>query len=178
MSSPKTRLFRLFGRLVLLCLALCPAATEAAAIKEGEAFPKLDPSELRLLTGGAFPETAGKVVLVDFWASWCAPCKASFPMMAKLHRDLGPRGFAVVAVGIDEKAAAADAFVKKMAPGFPTLHDQGQQLVRKVEVPTMPTSFLIGRDGKVRFIHQGFHGERSEAELRRHIEMLLAEGRP
>jgi thiol-disulfide isomerase/thioredoxin len=178
MSSPEKKPSRLLGRVALLCLGLFPAATGAAAIKEGEAFPKLDPAELRLLTRGAFPETAGKVVLVDFWASWCAPCKASFPMMAKLQRDFGPKGFVVVAVGIDEKAAAADAFVKKLSPDFPAVHDQGQTLVRKVEVPTMPTSYLIGRDGKVRFVHQGFHGDRTEAELRRQIETLVAEDRP
>ena len=117
----------------------------------------------------------GKVVLLDFWASWCAPCKASFPMLAKLDRELGARGFQVVAIGIDEKPTAAEAFVKKLNPGFPTLHDLGQKLVRRVEVPTMPTSFLLGRDGKVRFIHRGFHGDRTESELRRQIAELLAE---
>lgn len=152
-------------------------ALAQAAVKEGDAFPKLDPSELKVL-GGTFPETAGKVVLVDFWASWCAPCKASFPTLAKLNRELGPRGFVVVAVGIDEKPAAAESFVKKLSADFPTLHDQAQRLVRRVEVPTMPTSFLLSRDGKVRFIHRGFHGDRTEAEMRRQIAGLLAEPIP
>jgi len=135
----------------------------------------LDPDHLKVISGSGFPELAGKVVLVDFWASWCAPCKASFPVLDKLHREFSSRGFAVVAVGIDEKPAAAAAFVKKLSPGFVTLHDHRQELVRRVEVPTMPTSFLLGADGKVRFIHRGFHGDRTEAELRRQIEGLLAE---
>lgn len=159
-------------------LGLSLANSSHGAVKEGDAFPKLEPADLRVLAGGAFPETKGKVVLVDFWASWCAPCKASFPMLAKLDRELGARGFQVVAIGIDEKPTAAEAFVKKLNPGFPTLHDHGQKLVRRVEVPTMPTSFLLGRDGKVRFIHRGFHGDRTESELRRQIAELLAETNP
>lgn len=99
-------------------------------------------------------------------------------MLAKLDRELGARGFQVVAIGIDEKPTAAEAFVKKLNPGFPTLHDLGQKLVRRVEVPTMPTSFLLGRDGKVRFIHRGFHGDRTESELRRQIAELIAETNP
>jgi thiol-disulfide isomerase/thioredoxin len=178
MSSPEKTPSRLIKRAALLFIGVLIAAAGKAAVKGGDVFPKFDPAELRVLAGGAFPETAGKVVLVDFWASWCAPCKASFPMMAKLHRDLAARGLVVVAVGIDEKAAAADAFVKKLSPVFPTVHDQGQNLVKKVEVPTMPTSFLLGRDGKVRFVHEGFHGDRTESELRRQIEALLAEAQP
>lgn len=164
--------------LLMVFLGLALASSSNGAVKEGDAFPRLEPADLRVLAGGAFPETEGKVVLVDFWASWCAPCKASFSMLAKLNRDLGPKGFQVVAVGIDEKTSAAEAFVKKMNPGFPTLHDHGQKLVRRVEVPTMPTSFLLGRDGKLRFIHRGFHGDRTESELRRQIAELLAETKP
>lgn len=161
--------------LIVLCLGMAWAGQVGAAVKEGDSFPRLDPDHLKVISGSGFPELAGKVVLVDFWASWCAPCKASFPALDKLHREFSSRGFAVVAVGIDEKPAAAAAFVKKLSPGFVTLHDHRQELVRRVEVPTMPTSFLLGADGKVRFIHRGFHGDRTEAELRRQIEGLLAE---
>jgi|DEB19_MinimDraft_3_1074340.scaffolds.fasta_scaffold44928_2 thiol-disulfide isomerase/thioredoxin len=179
MSSPDTPNTRRSGHpLLLVCLGFVLATFTRGAVKEGEAFPKLEPADLKVLTGSAFPETKGKVVLVDFWASWCAPCKASFPILAKLNRELGPKGFVVVAVGIDEKPAAADAFVKKLNPDFPTLHDHAQRLVRRVEVPTMPTSFLLGRDGQVRFIHRGFHGDRTEAELRRQIAELLAQPTP
>lgn len=146
-----------------------------AEIKVGSPFPALAAAGLEPLSGGTLPDTAGKVVLVDFWASWCAPCKASFPMIAKLHQDLSGRGLIIAAVGIDEKPALAAAFVKKLAPPFLTLHDKQQKLVQQVVVPTMPTSYLIGRDGRVRFVHEGFHGEATDRELRRQIESLLAE---
>lgn len=146
-----------------------------AEVKTGDAFPGLGPAGVVNLAGGPVPATAGKVVLVDFWASWCAPCKASFPMMARLHADYAAQGLVIAAVGIDEKAAAAVSFWKKMAPPFATLHDPQQKLVRQVVVPAMPTSYLLGRDGCVRSVHTGFHGDVTEKELRKEIEALLAE---
>ena len=168
------------GRMPVLRLALhlaCVVAIGSVAradVKVGDTFPALESAELSPLTGELGP-LQGKVVLVDFWASWCAPCKASFPMMAKLHQDYAGRGFAIAAVGIDEKAPAAASFVKKLAPPFATVHDKTQTLVKKVGVPTMPTSYLVSRDGRVRFRHEGFHGDTTERELRKEIETLLAE---
>ncbi len=156
-------------------LALAATALASAPVKVGESFPSFSATGLVGLAGTKVPETTGKVVLVDFWASWCTPCKASFPMMAKLHADYAERGLVIAAVGIDEKASAAEGFVKKIAPPFATLHDRQQKLVKQVVVPAMPTSYLVGPDGRVRFIHQGFHGDATDRELRQHIEALLAE---
>lgn len=151
------------------------APCRAAEIKVGDAFPAPAAHGVVNLAGGELPATEGKIVLVDFWASWCAPCKASFPMMAKLQKDYVERGFTVVAIGIDEKPAAATSFWRKMAPPFPALHDRTQTLVQKVVVPTMPTSYLVDREGKVRFVHSGFHGDTTERELRKQIDALLTE---
>lgn len=145
-----------------------------AQVKVGDVFPSLATAEL---SGGAVPETQGRVVLVDFWASWCAPCKASFPAFAKIHADYAAKGLLIVAVSVDEKAAAFASFVKKFQPPFATLHDAKQKLVNEVKVPTMPTSYLIGRDGRVRFVHSGFHGSATEHELREQIDALLAEAK-
>src|SRR4051812_45197929 len=151
------------------------AAGLRADIKAGDNFPALASAGLVNLAGGEVPETAGKVTLVDFWASWCAPCKASFPAMAKIHADFAPRGLQIVAVSIDEKPAAAVGFWKKLAPPFTAVHDHELKLVKQVVVPTMPTSYLLDRTGKVRFVHEGFHGDASDREIRKEIEALLAE---
>ena len=144
----------------------------SAEVRVGDVFPSLRAAGL---AGGELPATAGKVVLVDFWASWCAPCKASFPAFARLHQACGPGGLVIVAVSVDEKPAAYAAFVKKLNPPFATLHDREQKLVRAVEVPVMPTSYLLDRNGRVRFLHQGYHGTETDLELRQEIDQLLAE---
>jgi thiol-disulfide isomerase/thioredoxin len=162
-----------FIRRLLVAGILAGLGTAVAAVKSGDPFPALSGPGMVSLTAGPVPVTTGKVVLVDFWASWCAPCKASFPALAKLQADYGPRGLVVVAVSIDEKPAAAVAFWKKMAAPFAGVHDREQRLVREVAVPAMPTSYLVGSDGRVRAVFEGFHGEESELRLRREIEALL-----
>jgi thiol-disulfide isomerase/thioredoxin len=165
MSSPiKTVLALAFAVALLI-----PARGQVTV---GDAFPSLSSAGL---AGGAAPATDGKIVLVDFWASWCAPCKASFASLGRINADFASRGLVIVAVSVDEKPMNYSAFVKKWQPPFPALLDQNQKLVGAVKVPAMPTSYLVGRDGRVRFVHQGFHGSSTETEWRAHIESLLAE---
>lgn len=150
-------------------LALSPSLR--AQVRVGDTFPSLHSAEL----DGATPDTAGKVLLVDFWASWCTPCKASFPAYGRIYGEFSPRGLALVAVSVDKVPADYAAFLKKMSPPFATVRDVGQKLVSMVKVPSMPTSYLVGRDGRVRYIHEGFHSAGTEAEIRREIEELLGE---
>ncbi len=157
-------------RCVLLVAAIAFGVRGAAETKVGDLFPDLAAASLE----GTLPDTAGKVVLVDFWASWCAPCKASFPAYARLHAAYRERGLVVVAVSVDEEEPAYAAFVRRMAPPFAVVRDREQKLVRTVMVPAMPTSFLVGRDGRVRLIVRGFHGGDSEELLRTQVETLLA----
>jgi thiol-disulfide isomerase/thioredoxin len=156
-------------------LALACLAGARAQMPVGEKFPALDPGAL---AGGPPPAMAGKVALVDFWASWCAPCKASFPAYARLQADYGTRGFVIVAVSVDENQAAFATFVQQQAPPFATLRDKAHQLVNQVRVPAMPTCYLLGRDGRVRFVHQGFHGAETDRTIRRELDLLLAENPP
>lgn len=102
----------------------------------------------------------GRVVLVDFWASWCAPCKLSFPWLGELQARLGPRGLQVVAVNLDREARAAEAFLRALEPQMraPLLvaFDPAGDTPRRYGVKAMPTSVLIGADGVVRLHHGGF----------------------
>jgi thiol-disulfide isomerase/thioredoxin len=165
---------RIFSILTLASLALTGTRSQAQ-VATGAAFPALASVEL---TGGTLPDTAGKVVLVDFWASWCAPCKASFPVYSQINATYGPRGLVIVAVSVDESASAYASFVGRLKPSFATVHDAKQKLVALVQVPTMPTSYLVDRSGKVRYIHAGFRGDQTERELRKEIEALLDEKAP
>jgi thiol-disulfide isomerase/thioredoxin len=153
--------------------ALCAGAA-AAQVKPGDAFPPL----VAAAFDGALPPTDGRVVLVDFWASWCAPCQESFPAYARLEGEFAPQGLVILAVSVDQVPAAFAGFVRRQRPPFATVRDRGQSLVRRVEIATMPSCYLLGRDGTVRFIHAGFYGSRTENELRREIGMLLREKPP
>ncbi len=163
---------RLAGWLAAGVHAIAGAGIARAAVALGAVFPPLTAGGL---AGGVLPATAGKIVLVDFWASWCAPCQASFPAYSRLYAEYAARGLVIVAVSVDENPAAYAAFVRRFHPPFAALNDRGQQLVREVDVPAMPTCYLVGRDGRVRAVHTGFHGADTEHALRREIDALLAE---
>ena len=115
-------------------------ATLGIAVMGGGCRARPAPEYIRL--EGPAPSLAeapgSRALLVVFWASWCAPCKASFPMMAALHQSFAARGLVIVAVSVDEKPAAAAEFARKLAPPFATLHDRSQSLVKQVAVPVMP----------------------------------------
>jgi thiol-disulfide isomerase/thioredoxin len=128
-----------------------------------------------MLGGGKLAPTAGAVLLVDFWASWCAPCKASFPALGKIHTEYTRRGLVMAAVSVDDKLSDAMQFLRTNRAAFVTLHDREKNLVKLVDVPTMPTTYLIGRDGKVRYMHNGYHGAETDKLLRQQIDILLAE---
>jgi thiol-disulfide isomerase/thioredoxin len=159
----------------LVLAALVAATTATARVGAGDPFPSLSAARL---SGGETPDLTGRVVLVDFWASWCAPCRASFAALSRLQKEFGPRGVVIVAVSVDENPAAYAAAVRQWQPPFPALLDTRQQLVRSVEVPAMPSSYLIGRDGRVRFVHSGFHGSVTETEWRAHLAALLTDQPP
>lgn len=146
----------LLAALGLSLLAGATAARAADTLAAGQPFPALQDFALE----GTLPDLAGaKIVIVDFWASWCAPCKASFPVYDQLQKEYGARGVRVVAVNVDQNGRQMDAFLKKQPVSFAVVRDAQARLVAQVRVPTMPTSFVIDAKGVVRFVHTGFHGE-------------------
>ena len=106
-----------------------------------------------------FPDLAtlrGKVVYIDFWASWCGPCRQSFPWMAQLHGSLAKEGLVILAVNVDQERADADRFLASYAAPFNVVFDPKGTQAERYHVKGMPTSVLIGRDGKVLMTHEGF----------------------
>ncbi|HYF37129.1 MAG TPA: TlpA disulfide reductase family protein [Prosthecobacter sp.] len=149
------------------CLGLTSVMAAEPAV--GSALPNLG----SLLPGAALPKTAGKVVLVDFWASWCAPCKASFPAMTRLQAKYASRGLVIIGIGVDEEAEKFQSFAARNKVNFTLVHDAKQKAAAFFNPPTMPTSYLVDRNGKIRYIHQGFRGAKTEAEYVKEIESLL-----
>ena len=170
--SPLRFRFPAFALSAFLPLALLAHATTALAggVKPGDTFPDLAAFKLE----GKVPDnTKGKVVLVDFWASWCEPCKQSFPVMQELHTRYADRGLVIIAVNVDENRPDMEAFLKKNAATFVVLRDAKQKLVEKTGIATMPSSFLLDREGKVRFTHTGFRGAETKKKYEEEIESLL-----
>ncbi len=116
----------------------------------------------------------GKVVLVDFWATWCEPCKVALPLYRKLYGELRDRGFEVVAISVDNGDDAVRAFLAREPLPFTVLRDPGGSLAESLSVAQMPTSFLLGRDGRMRARVDGFDPA-AEPALRKKIEALLDE---
>ena len=110
-------------------------------------------------------ELKGKVVLLDFWASWCEPCRQSFPWMNDLQRRYGERNLVVVAVNVDQDRKLAEQFLAATPAGFRVEYDPVGTLAEKLGVETMPMSFLIDANGTLRSRHAGFKDtQRKERE--------------
>ena len=114
----------------------------------------------------------GRIVYLDFWASWCAPCRLSFPWMNQLQQLYGSQGLVVIAVNVDRDRAKADDFLRETPAGFKVVYDPSGQIAGKFDIKAMPTSLLIGRDGKIHFVHSGFFPEKRD-EYFAHIAELL-----
>jgi len=160
-STP--RLGRL-ARSLVLCVAVC-AATAASALDAGAAAPELNLPGLSDAVNLA--ALKGKVVYVDFWASWCGPCKQSFPFMNDLQARYRSDGLEIVAINVDAKRGDADRFLAEVPARFAIAFDAKGETARRFDVKAMPSSVLIDRTGKVVAMHKGFRDEdRKELELR------------
>lgn len=158
--------------------ALAAAAAFAVAVpraleawETGDALPAF---ELQDIAGNRV-ETEGKVVLVDFWASWCAPCKESLPELDALYLKYKDKGFTVVAFSQDETAKAMQRFLARAAPSFPVVSDAEHRFASAAKVAAMPSSYLVDRQGLVRYAHRGWRGDETKTELERQIAALLEE---
>ncbi|HWA78269.1 MAG TPA: TlpA disulfide reductase family protein [Polyangiaceae bacterium] len=116
-------------------------------------------------------EHAGKVVVVDFWATWCEPCRKSFPAYQKLTQDFAGK-VVVLGVSVDESPGDIPAFAKATGAKFPIGWDEGQTAARSYEPPKMPTSFIVDSSGIIRFVHAGF-SPGDEAGLREELKSLM-----
>ncbi len=111
---------------------------------------------------------SNEIVIIDFWASWCKPCKKSFPYYDKLQKRLRDRGLVIVAVGVDETKAEAMRFLEGMAVDFAVVWDRDNRMTSDLDIKTMPTAFILDRKGVIRAVHRGFDAgthSRIEADL-------------
>lgn len=162
----------LVNALAVCGLGLLPIAALAGAVNQAApacALPGMQGGQPYQLQ-----QFKDKVVYVDFWASWCGPCLQSFPFMNELNRLYKDQGLQVMAVNLDEEAQEAEAFLAKTRPEFTVVADPQRQCAKEFAVEAMPSSFLIDRKGRLRYIHKGFRPGEVE-ELRGVLKQLLDE---
>lgn len=156
------------NRFVLLA-ALCVSSLLFGATS-GQAAPELD---ARTLQGASFSlrSLRGRVVVVDFWASYCEPCRRTFPALSDMARRRAGEGLSVVAVSVDDEQRNALQAMQQLRPAFAVVHDGDRRIADRWQPPAMPATFIVGRDGRIVAVVEGENlaqlGARVEAALRR-----------
>ena len=141
----------------------------AAGLQPGDTLPDLKSLQLE----GTLPDLSGKVVHLDFWASWCVPCRKSFPVLENLHQTYGSKGYVLIGVSMDERQPDMDRFLKKNPVSFATVRDAQEKLASKVRPPGMPTSYFFGPEGRLDSVHPKYEGEATRKKYVEIIERLL-----
>jgi len=154
-----------------LLLALCMFATPALAVTTMSAAPDFT---LRTLGGPnlRLQELRGKVVLINFWATWCGPCQQEMPKLNALYEKYHAAGFVLLGVNIDEDVQHASDVATRLGLKFPVLLDTEKSISTLYDLSTMPSTVIVDRDGKVRYLHRGYLSG-VEAEYDKQIRELL-----
>ncbi len=135
-------------------------------------LPRLQTAETSTPQHQTLEDFRGQVVLLDFWASWCGPCRKSLPMFEALHTEFQPKGFSLVAISLDDSAQAAQQFINQFQISYPLLLDVNADSAEQYGAIGMPTSYLIDRTGHLLWVHQGFKPADIET-IRDHIVRAL-----
>ncbi|MEQ1875909.1 MAG: TlpA disulfide reductase family protein [Bdellovibrionia bacterium] len=164
---------------LFMCTVLTVSSAWAEKIKENDSFPEFSLTGLKDKNKVDFTglKKKHKVILVDFWASWCGPCKESMPVLNKLDKKFRSKGLAIIGINVDNDRESGLGFLKENPVDFPLVFDEGKKTIDRVGVATMPSSFLIDNKGKVRHIHKGFR-EGDDKKWEEEIAALLGGGGP
>ena len=156
--------------------AWLPLAHAGSRLAPQPAPPMRLPVEGHAGTYQTLEALAGRVVLLNFWATWCVPCRREFPALDALAKEFAPAGLTVLAINVEDADANAEvtAFIAKTNPSFQVLRDADMALARAYRIPGMPAVLLVDRKGQLRWQHSGYEPG-DEKQYRRQVHLLLAE---
>jgi thiol-disulfide isomerase/thioredoxin len=160
------------GVAVLVALTGTLLGSTAAAMSKGDAALSCVATELDTGARMSPADYRGQVVYLDFWASWCGPCRESFPFMNELQRDLAGKGLRIIAISVDKTAAEARRFLDRYPAQFTVALDTASACPTAYRLEGMPSSFVIDRSGTIRAIHTGFR-DKDRSEIRRQLQEAL-----
>ena len=155
MSTPSSSLLRRTARLACATAMLFVAPFAIPAIAPAAAAPDFT---LRTMSGPnmRLAEQRGRVVMVNFWATWCGPCRQEMPQLDRLYQKYKASGFVLLGVNVDDDTRKAADVAGKLGVSFPVLLDTDKAVSKLYDLSTMPSTVLIDRDGKVRYVHRGY----------------------
>ncbi|MGD8592446.1 MAG: TlpA disulfide reductase family protein [Gammaproteobacteria bacterium] len=159
----------LFKSIVTILMVFFLGST-ASAVEKAPDF------QLPQINGGSvqLSDLRGSVVYVDFWATWCPPCRESFPWMESMHERYQDLGLQIVAISLDQKSDLIESFLKSHKASFTILQDSEGGAAEAFKVKGMPSSYLVDRKGNIRMRHAGFN-DGDKADLESQIKQLLTE---
>jgi peroxiredoxin len=156
---------------LIIAAALLTAGAAFAGVQKGQRAPEFSLPSLKGTTV-TLGSMKGKVVLVDFWAQWCEPCKKELPQLDRLAKEYAAKGVVIVAVNIDKQRDNAERMVKQLGVSLPVLLDPAGSVAGSYDLPKMPTSFVIDKKGIVRFVNEGFDGPKDVDRFKQELDEL------
>jgi peroxiredoxin len=152
MRNSGANIFRIW--MGLAAAVVMAVSTSSAGLEQSAApdftLKSVDGENLRL------SEFRGEVVLINFWASWCGPCRQEMPVLSDLHDKYRALGFTVLGVNVEEDSAKARKLLQKMPVSFPVLFDNESVVSKQYDVVAMPSTVLVDRNGNMRYLHKGY----------------------
>lgn len=155
-----------------LLASLAFSSVASAGVGKGQRAPEF---ALASLKGSkvALSSLRGKVVLIDFWAQWCEPCKKELPQLDKLAKDYAGKGVVILAVNIDKQRENAERMAKQLGLTLDVLLDPAGSVAATYDLPKMPTSFVVDKKGIVRYVNEGFDGPKDVERFKQELDELL-----
>lgn len=162
----------LAGALLVMAGAVLPSqvlASEGAKVQAPDfTLKSKENGNIRL------SEQRGNIVMVNFWASWCGPCREELPKMEALYQEYQDMGFEILAVNVDDEVSKADVLLNDIEVSFPVLYDTAGDVSKLYDVSAMPTTVIIDRDGNQRLVHLGYRAG-DEIKYEKALKILMRE---